>query len=671
MQLTSAFRIQHSAFLYLTLFLVLTLAWLWPLPTHPLTRIAPDRGDPVLNSWILWWNTQAFPFTERWWNPPIFFPSKGALALSEHLFGIAVFTTPLHAAGVNPIAAYNIALILSCWLSAFFAFLLGRRLTGSALAGAVAGVAFGFAPYRAGQLSHIQVLAAQWMPLALFSMHSYLDDRRRRWLVLFGIAWFLQATSNGYYLLFFPVLLALWLCWFVRWRIDPRPGLAIVVTFLISSIALAPSLLKYREVHLALGLARGRGEMMLFSADPATFLGVPYLASWLRIPYLLKFWPYHGPKTQEDLLFPGATAVLLLAAAALFAIRRRTWPRLGERSPLLFYAGSSLVMWALALGPAPEDKPYLWLMRPYTFLLGLPGFSGLRVPARFAMLACFALSIGAAVAFWHLRQALARGRMTLTLVVFVGLFVDSWINEVPLYTPPTRFALPTVRDAVIMELPVDVAGVGAAAMFRSIEHGRPVISSYSGHVPPHYRILTSALKRDDPSAILHFAEGRPLIIIVHTRYDADRALENVVRSLPGIQVHAGSSAGSVFVLPPQPRQKTAAFGPALQPAGMREEAREHVVFDLGSPQFVRGVGFPVRWHFEELHPQLEIEASDDGVTWTRAWFGWTGGPAIAGALEDQREVPVRIQLPDVRARYLRIHPAQRWMTRELTIYGSR
>ncbi len=34
----------------------------------------------------------------------------GAFALSEHLFGIAIFPTPMQGAGLAPLAAYNIAL---------------------------------------------------------------------------------------------------------------------------------------------------------------------------------------------------------------------------------------------------------------------------------------------------------------------------------------------------------------------------------------------------------------------------------------------------------------------------------------------------------------------------------------------------------------------------------
>ncbi len=630
------------------------------MPRRLTSRIPHDLGDPLLNAWILWWNTQAVPFTEGWWNAPFFYPVPGALALSEHLFGIALFTAPLQFAGLNPIGAYNVALILSAWLSGFFAFLLGRRLTGSTAAGVIAGLAFGFSPYRVSQLAHLQVLTAQWMPLALYGMHAYLDDRRRRWLALVAVAWLLQALSNGYFLLFFPVLIALWLAWFVRWKADARPGLALLATFAGSSLLLLPTLLKYREVHDAMGLARQRGEMLLFSAEPG---------SLLRMPDLLKFWPYFEPKTQEDFLFPGVTAVMLVLIAALVAVPRvRTSNLLARRSPLLFYSAATLAMWWLAFGPAPEDQPLQAFVKPYTWLTLLPGFSGLRAPSRFAMLATLSLSVAAALAFVRLAPVRPRLRGALVAVAAVGLLVDGYPESIPLHAAPGRLALPDVRDALILELPIDEPGAGTAAMYRAIEHRRPLLSGYSGHFPPHLRIFASALERDDPSSVRYFAAGRPVIITVNHRYDPYGWSLRFIRSLPGIVEHGGSAAGSVFVLPAHPRARTGKTGAALPITSIKEEAREHAVIDLGETQLVREVTFPVRWHFDKMAPRIEVEASADGVIWQSVWLDWTGGPAIAGAIEDPREGPFRIPLPDVRARYLRIHPAPRWMLSELRVY---
>ena len=94
-------------------FLALAVFWTWPLARHLSTRIPHDPGDPILNIWLLWWNAHAIPFSERWWNPPIFIPMRGALALSEHLAGIGLFTTPVQLLHANAQAVHSSGLGIS------------------------------------------------------------------------------------------------------------------------------------------------------------------------------------------------------------------------------------------------------------------------------------------------------------------------------------------------------------------------------------------------------------------------------------------------------------------------------------------------------------------------------------------------------------------------------
>ena len=308
------------AFRILLAFLALAVFWTWPLASHLSSRIPHDPGDPVLNTWLLWWNAHAVPFTSRWWNPPMFFPMRGALALSEHLAGIGVIVTPLQLLHANALAAYNIALILSFALSGFFTFLLVGHLLRSTsdsvrhLGALSAALAYGFGPYRAGQLAHLQVLTSQWMPLSLFAMHAHLDDGRRRWLALFAVGWLLQALSNGYYLLFFPVFIGCWLLWFIDWRHRPARGLELAAVWGGSSLLLVPILLEYAAVQRGLGLVRTAGEMALFSARPESFFNASgMLALWRTKPTL----------TTEEFLFPGITTIVLTAAALSVAVFSR------------------------------------------------------------------------------------------------------------------------------------------------------------------------------------------------------------------------------------------------------------------------------------------------------------------------------------------------------------
>ncbi len=600
------------------------------------------------------------PFSGRWWDPPFFFPMRGALALSEHLAGLAVLSSPIQWLGGSPVLAYNICLLAAYALSGWFAYLLVERLTGSKAAGLCAGVAFAFAPFRAGQLAHLQVLTSQWLPLQLFAMHAYLDNGRRRWLLLSGAAWLIQGLSNGYYLVFMPVLLALWLAWFPHWRWHQRRALTLIIGLGVTSLAFVPILVKYREVHEALGLSRSVQEIANFSARPASFLNPPHL---------LAFWPARSVPTEEDYLFPGLTVVLLIAACAITLAVRSDWRQaIRNRSPFLFYTLAAVVMVTLTLGPGEPGSPTRWL-RPYFWLTFLPGVDSLRVPARFAMLSTLCMSIAAGIAVARLMPIGRRTRLAFLALVLGGLAIDGWMDRLPMIPPPGRQLLASVpADAAILELPPDETSVSINAMYRALFHHRPIINGYSGHFPPHYRILSQALRRRDPSPIVELARGRPLVIFIDDRFDPSGEFRLLVSSLPGIVTAGGGSAGSMFLFAAQPRERVAAGGTTLA-ATSTPLPREHVLFDLGRTQTIRMVEFPVRWHFLELGERLAVEASADGNTWQTVWEDWTGGRALAGALEDQQVVPFRIPLTDISTRFLRIHPAPPWMVREMRIVG--
>ena len=647
--------------------MALSLAWLWPLPTRLGSRIANDPGDPVLNTWILWRTTQALPFTNAWWNAPIFHPMDGAFALSEHLTGIAVFTAPLAAAGLNAVAAYNLALIAAFVLSGFFTYLLVRDLTGSTAAGIVAGVAFAFGPYRGSQLPHLQVLNAQWMPLALLAMHRYLSAGSRRWLAALGIAWVLQALSNGYFLLFFPVLVAAWLAWFGTAPAsanDPAPrrrAAWAIVTLAASSLALVPVLLHYKDIHSTMGINRSVEEMIRFSGSPASLLHAAPIAA---------FWPPGASRTQEAFLFPGVT-VMLLAVGGVVALTRREGLRalVRRRATLPFYVGAAAAMLWLAMGPAGDESGSSVLLYPYTALTYLPGFEGLRAPARFGALAMLCLAVAAGLVSSRV-MALRRSLKTAAIVLIAtGLFVDGWIEPVPLVTPPQRILLPPLKDAVVLELPAHDIHVNLGAMSRAIGHGLPLVNGFSGHTPMHFSVLNDAILRGDPSVLWWLAGGRPLILVVHRRLDTDGSARAYVEGA-GAVLHEESGVGPVYVLPPRPRERDAPETVALPGVEVTHPAPATTIADLGSEQTVRALSFAVRWRHAELPERLTVDVSPDGSSWTPAWEHWTGALVLSAAIQNQRHVVVQIPLQDPRARYIRIRPSPRWLPGELRVHGA-
>ncbi|HVF58532.1 MAG TPA: hypothetical protein VNJ70_01775 [Thermoanaerobaculia bacterium] len=79
---------------------------------RPIWRLFPDHltpnaRDPLFNLYVLKWGAhQAREGFPAFWDANIYFPVRGALALSDHLLGPALLT----AAFPNPIVAYNLLL---------------------------------------------------------------------------------------------------------------------------------------------------------------------------------------------------------------------------------------------------------------------------------------------------------------------------------------------------------------------------------------------------------------------------------------------------------------------------------------------------------------------------------------------------------------------------------
>lgn len=211
-----------------------------------------------------------------------------------------------------------------------------------------------------------------------------------------------------------------------------------------------------------------------------------------------------------------ALAISLLAASP----RARAMARGVPGSVVAYYGVAAVLAWWLSLGPLMlsmgrriATAPYMWLH------LYLPGFDGLRTPARYAMIVtlCFAVLGGVAAAAIERRR---RGRWWLGLLAALFL-VEAAAMPLPVNvnwtepglrpTPPhiaTGSRTPTVyrfvrtlpRGTVLAEFPFGADGYEVRYMFYSTVHWRPLVNGYSGHMPASNAFNRATLGRvlDDP-----------------------------------------------------------------------------------------------------------------------------------------------------------------------------
>jgi hypothetical protein len=215
--------------------------------------------------------------------------------------------------------------------------------------------------------------------------------------------------------------------------------------------------------------------------------------------------------------------VVLCAALALWLVPR--WRGAAARaasSPLAYLLAAMMLAWVLSLGPRPTAMgralgdwgPYTWLQTV------VPGFDGLRVPARFAMLVWLFGAGAAAYGVLALDRWRTVGQGTL-VVLSALILAEAWtaptlVNGMsPLagvVTPAGPLDIGTRTPAiyarvsslpatsVIAEFPFGVEDYELRYMLASAAHRRPLLNGYSGGFPLSYIQARAVLARvlDEP-----------------------------------------------------------------------------------------------------------------------------------------------------------------------------
>lgn len=486
----------REATLVVVAFICLSLVATYPLVLHLGRALPGDLGDPLFGTWILGWNADRLRHgLSGLWDAPILFPSRHTLAFSEHLLGVAVLVAPVIWITGNPILAYNASFLLTFVVAGSGMYLLARELSGRRDAAFLAGLAFGFAPMRALHISHIQVLASGWMPIALWGLHRYLARRSTAALVVFVAAFTMQALSNGYFLYY----LALAAAFVVVYELASRPAssadrmrvlgklAAAAASILIFLGAVAVAYVSVREQY---GVRRPYDDWTIFSADVRSYVSAPPIArlwgGWLN-----------GDAAPERQLFPGLVTAICAAAALWPGVRRRV---------ALLYGSLAATAFVLSLGPEPAAwshrflpvGPYLWLARI------VPGMDGLRVPARMGVLVLLALSVLAAIGASRLFARLPRRtRAVVVSVLGAAIVAEGWAAPIVM-APFDAHGRPADRSAyrwlaqqppgAAIELPILEWSIAPTLTYQyaTLSHGHPIVNGYSGYGSPLQEFLGGA-----------------------------------------------------------------------------------------------------------------------------------------------------------------------------------
>jgi hypothetical protein len=489
-----------QAGLLFVLLLGLTLAMTWPLALH--------MSDHVVSAayfWDAYTNTMLMGARARTvlgigpggiYEDYFFAPIGHTLAFNENLFGLSLLFLPFYALTHNPLLSYNLVLLLSLTLSACFALLLVRRVTGSGLAGMLAGVAFAFCPYAFFEMGRIQLVATQWIPLFFFFLHRVAERKRLRDLAGVGFAYAMQVGTCLYYAMFMlPLGVLFGALLFARNRPFSRRfvlhagAVASVTAGLIASMVFP-----YFAARKKFGLTRSEDFAQDFDGKLSFLFHVHPTNKLLTFLHHL---PMSEEGAHEEVAFPGFTLVLLTLVALVVGLLvglRQVRPRMRMLGAcyVLVNAGLALglvlvthsmltgalviagvaVLWARLLPGvtllSPRVSPWFWLLLlALTLFLGftplayhgkmvhglyyylhtyVPGFNGIRKVSRQAVMVALGFAVlgglGAADLFARVRRTALRH--TLFGALLLGLLLELRNAPLELTSVPAGATVPSV-----------------------------------------------------------------------------------------------------------------------------------------------------------------------------------------------------------------------------------
>ena len=445
------------------------------------------------------WDWYAALHHRNLFNANIFYPTRDALAFSEHMVGLAIALFPFYLFGLAPLTIHNIGVLLGfagCGLSMYA---LCRYATRSFVAGVIGGIAFAFVGFRFHHLPHLHFIWAMWLPLLLLTLLLLADKPTALRSLAFCGVFVMNGLTSLHWLVFGSTTIAITAIVLSLLRVRAREWrfwILLMVSTVAAVIILLPFVLPYRS----LGMQRTEDEVLPNSAQ---------WPDWLEPNYQNKLYgdlSSVDAYTHERTLFPGYITIAL-ALVGLLASGRRDVRVIA-------------IVWIVvgAVG-ARGLRGYVGSFLFHHFAV----FRGIRMPARWSMIAYVGLALlGAAGMERLLRDRSRISQIAITSIAALALLFELRIAPirwylVPLQPRPLYDWIGSVPlSGAVLELPM-TQSVAYEYLWRSTVHHKPLINGVSSYIPAAYEDLTSTYESDPLSDdfLSALERRRCSLIVVH------------------------------------------------------------------------------------------------------------------------------------------------------------
>ena len=517
---------------------------------HQFTDALPaNLGDSALITWILAWGAHSLTTSPlHYFSANIYWPHGSTLAYSDLLTPLVPIYGPVHALWGSWALAANVTLLVALVFSLAATYALVKWLTGRADAGIVAAFGFTFSGFTLSEWGHLQLQTLGLLSLAALLLGRVLERRSTGTSVALGVVNAAVVLAAVYYGVIWMVSFAVIVVgyWLLR---RGHPGRRFVYCIAVSGAVTAaiagPAAFKYMQLQNTEGHKRGyEPSLALKPRDLMTPANKSYLWSDLD--------PISGAQIREHGFFPGFSVLSFAGVGSLSAIAG-WWRRRRDRGVvsvaregtdndadsaivdpdarhtmvgLLMAAGVTALV--LAVGPTVRGHP-----APYRFFHDhVPGFAGIRVTARFAVVALLSLAAlaghGWATIVRRLPGHIAAWSLTAIALLAVCLDLAAPLPWAILPRDPKNLAvyraLAHDPPGAVVELPMadprllgaGYAYIEAPRMVYSTLDWHPRVNGYSGFAPSTYLGDIDAFATlPDSAAFVHARGLKVRYLILH------------------------------------------------------------------------------------------------------------------------------------------------------------
>ena len=507
--------------------------------------------DTQLHYWTLWWWSEALwnqPLAV--WHAPQFVPYDYTLAYSDHLAPLGLVSAPLIWLGVPIALILNVAVVGSAVLTVWAMRALARDIGAARWPALLVGLAVGFGTFRTTQVTHLQMLATWMLPLAvLWLRHATRSARWWSWpalgvvLVLAGA--FGLSIYHGFMMLPVLVLVATHSLMHAAPAQRMAGALRLAVLAGVAAVAMLPSLWPYLQVQRTTAVTRSLVELANWSAP---------LQAWWAVPKGHPLWPWIFGEwvtgRPELVLAPGM--LLTIGAVLGLGVRNATrwlWLLVAVMGVVLA-SGSVVRLWD---GGAGIDVPFA------RWIAAVPGYSALRVPARWGWIVTFGLALLAALGLSRPWVVTRRWPLVVAAVVLVGDM--GWPSiptmAAPLHdTPRPVYSWLATQSPVrtVLELPLNPAvesALQAERLWWQTIHGQRIVTGYSGIAPATQILLArDAAHLPRPDVVARIGALGVDTVLVHRDSERGQAHVAAMEACALCTVLYDAPDAVVYTIPP-------------------------------------------------------------------------------------------------------------------------